>query len=401
MMEAHIQEWLGLIIRWAHLVTGIAWIGASFYFNWLENHLERQNPPPGYAGDLWAVHGGGFYYLRKLALVPDELPTRLHWFKWEAYATWITGFALLCVIYYWNASLFLVKPAASALAAWQAIALGLGALLSSWLVYDGLCRSVLSRHQAWLGLAILSWFTLLAWGLGELLSARAAYIHTGSAIGTVMVANVFRVIIPAQKELVSALTQGRRPDPQKGARALMRSRHNNYLTLPVLFLMISIHYPASYAHPQAWIVLLVIALSGVSIRHWFNVRHLPGSGPGYLLAGLFLLAILIALTAPGIQPPPADKPNQAAVVPTSQVLAIVQARCTNCHAQEPAYPGFTAAPLGVALENEQDLLLHASRVYQSVVARSMPLGNLTQMTVEERQTIVNWHHQRQTGKVHE
>lgn len=282
-MEAYFLEWLNLLLRWAHFITGVAWIGASFYFNWLENHLERQNAKGGIAGDLWAVHGGGFYYLQKFTVAPERLPANLHWFKWEAYFTWITGFILLCTLYYWNAGVFMVDSRVADLSSLQAVGIGIASLVLSWLFYDGLCRSPLARKQALTALLIFAWFALLSWLLSQFLSGRAAYIHVGAAIGTIMVANVFFVIIPSQKDLVEAVNEQRMPDPQKGKNALARSRHNNYFTLPVLFIMISSHYAGTFGHPLNWLVLLVISMVGVGIRHWFNIRHLEKHGPLGLL----------------------------------------------------------------------------------------------------------------------
>ena len=291
-MEAYLQEWLNLLLRWAHFITGVAWIGASFYFNWLENHLERQNAKDGIAGDLWAVHGGGFYYLQKFQVAPERLPANLHWFKWEAYFTWITGFLLLCTLYYWNAGVFMVDSRVADLSSLQAVGIGIASLVFSWLFYDALCRSPLARNQALTALLIFAWFALLSWLLSQLLSGRAAYIHVGAAIGTIMVANVFFVIIPSQKDLVEAVNEQRMPDPQKGKNALARSRHNNYFTLPVLFTMISSHYAGTFAHPWNWLVLLVISLVGVGIRHWFNIRHLAKHSALVLPLSLLLLAAL-------------------------------------------------------------------------------------------------------------
>lgn len=387
-MLEHLQDWLALAIRWAHLVTGIAWIGASFYFNWLENRLQRHNQPDGYAGDLWAVHGGGFYYLRKLSVAPGALPAELHWFKWEAYTTWLTGFALLCAIYYWDAAAFLVRPENPGISSALAIAIGLAALAFSWLLYDGLCRLLANSSQALLALMVLAWFTLLAWLLDAWLSDRAAYIHTGAAIGTVMVANVFRVIIPAQRDLVDAVAENRPPDSARAANALLRSRHNNYLTLPVLFIMISAHFPSTYAHSQAWLVLLGISVSGVLLRHYFNVRHLGGPAGAYGAAGLVVLALTALLSAP--RPP--EVVSSQVDIPLSTVTGIVQERCASCHSRSPTQPGYVAPPLGIVLDTPEDLLRQRKQVYQSVASRTMPLANLTAMTAAERKTIVNWHH---------
>jgi uncharacterized membrane protein len=389
-MEAHLEMWLGLLLRWAHFIVGIAWIGASFYFNWLENHLERQNRPDGIAGDLWAVHGGGFYYLKKFAVAPEQLPPVLHWFKWEAYTTWISGMALLIIVFYWNAETYMLNPAVDGVTSTMAIGIGILSLLSSWIVYDLLCCSRLSKREWLLGLIILGWFVLLAWILNDWLSGRAAYIHVGAAIGTVMVANVFRVIIPAQKDLVNAVTENRKPDPNKGLRALQRSRHNNYFTLPVLFIMISGHFPATYGSANSWLVLLVFSLAAVSIRHYFNIRHLPGFNAWPLIPAVLLLVGLIIATAP--EPRPILKPSNAApVVETSEAYAIIQKRCVNCHAPEPSFTGFYSAPLGVELDSQEKLLKHAERVNQTVVIlRTMPLANFTQMTDLERDLIARW-----------
>ncbi len=390
-MEAHLQDWLSLLLRWGHFIAGVAWIGASFYFNWLENRLDRACADGEIAGELWAVHGGGFYHLRKLAVAPTELPTSLHWFKWEAYATWLTGFALLCVVYYWNAGAYLLDPTVSAIAAGPAIAAGIGSLLLSWYFYDVLCRSPLGARAAVFSLLLVAWFALLAWALGQLLGGRAAYIHVGAAIGTVMVANVFRVIIPSQKELVRAVAERREPEATLGKRALQRSRHNNYFTLPVLFIMISSHYPATFGHPQSWAVLLAISATGILVRHWFNVRHLPGAGAWPLMVAGILLAGLVAVTAPRSR-------GGGALVTTAQAWAVVQQRCVSCHAANPANAAFPSAPLGVELDTQAGLVRNAVRVYlASAVNRTMPPGNLTQMTEAERTEIAGWYEYTVTG----
>jgi uncharacterized membrane protein len=387
-MEAHLHMWLSLLVRWAHFIVGIAWIGASFYFNWLENHLQRQNKPEDTAGDLWAVHSGGFYYLKKFALAPAELPARLHWFKWEAYATWLSGMALLIIVFYWNAQTYMLNPQGSTITTATAIGIGVVSLLSSWVAYDLLCCSRLSRNEGLLAGFIFAWFVLLAWALNTWLSGRAAYIHVGAAIGTIMVANVFRVIIPAQKELVNAVAENRSPDASKGLRALQRSKHNNYLTLPVLFIMISSHYPAAYNHPQNWLVLLVFSLAAVAVRHYFNIRHLPGLRAWPLIPAALLLIGLVIATAPAKRSQ-GDALN--ATVKTSDVFAVIGQRCVNCHSVNPGFQGFTSAPLGIELDSQEKLLQHAEKVYQAtVITRTMPLANLTQMTESERNLVANW-----------
>ena len=388
-MEAYFNDWLSLLVRWVHFITGVAWIGASFYFNWLENHLQRQHEDPAIAGDLWAVHGGGFYYLKKFAVTPAQLPETLHWFKWEAYSTWLSGVALLSIVYYANARAFMIDPGVADISVAAAIGIGIASMLISWLVYDGLCRSPLARHGGALLVVISVLLLLLAWGLSISLSGRAAYIHVGAAIGTIMVANVFRVIIPSQKDLVAALTENRPPDAARGKNALMRSRHNNYFTLPVLFIMISNHYPGTFSHPWNWLVLAAIAIIGVAIRHYFNVRHLPGRKVWILVAALSAFGLLAVALKPG-KPPVPDSGNGYPT--TAQVLPIVLQRCTVCHAASPSLAGFTAPPAGLVLESAADIETAADRIYQSsILVPTMPLGNLTQMTDQERQTLTLWY----------
>ena len=390
-MEAYLQEWLSLLLRWAHFITGVAWIGASFYFNWLENHLERQHAEGGIAGDLWAVHGGGFYYLQKYQVAPERLPANLHWFKWEAYFTWITGFLLLCTVYYWNAGIFMVDSRVADLSSLQAVLIGLVSLLLSWLFYDGLCRSPLVRKQALTALLIFVWFALLSWLLSQYLSGRAAFIHVGAAIGTIMVANVLFVIIPSQKDLVDAVKEQRKPDAQKGKNALTRSRHNNYFTLPVLFIMISNHYAGTFAHPANWLLLLVISVAGVGIRHWFNVRHLEKHSALVLPLALLILAALIFALRPQIKPGP-DRLDEPDFPSTGQVMSVIQARCVTCHAAEPDHAGFAAAPLGVLLDQEEAVEMQDLIIFNAVVIKqSMPLANATSMSDEERELIARWY----------
>ncbi len=388
-MEAHFQDWLSLVVRWIHFITGVAWIGASFYFNWLENHLERQHKPDHIAGDLWAVHGGGFYYLKKFQVAPERLPEPLHWFKWEAYGTWLSGIALLTIVYYFNARAFMIDPAVADLSEATAIAIGLGSLLLSWLVYDLLCRSPLARHGVWLALIIFAYFTLLAWGLSQWLSGRAAFIHVGAAVGTVMVANVFRVIIPAQKELVDAVAQRRPPDATKGKHALLRSRHNNYFTLPVLFIMISSHYPMTYGHTRQWLLLAAIAAIGVGVRHYFNIRHLPQARQWILPAAIIALLGLAAATLP--RAPEAVATEDKAAIQSAEVMPVIKQRCSVCHSAEPSFAGFPAAPAGVTLDSVDDLEVNAAQVYQAVANKTMPLGNLTEMSEQERQLLLRWY----------
>lgn len=396
-MEHHLQEWLHLLLRWIHFIVGVAWIGASFYFNWLENRLDRRAPAPGVAGDLWAVHGGGFYHLQKFETAPAAMPAELHWFKWEAYTTWLSGFALLALVYYLNADAFLLgSDGALELNAWQGVGVGIGALVAAWFAYDALCRSPLQRAPLILAAVIFAGLTALAWALAEALSGRAAYIHAGAAIGTLMVGNVFFVIIPAQKAFVAALKAGRAVDPARAAAALLRSRHNNYLTLPVLFIMVSAHFPATYGHAWNWAILAAIGAAGYLARHYFNVRHLRGPAALWLLAaGLAILAAVAWVTVPRSPSPSPTNTAAAAQTPSPTVIdivAIVQTRCAGCHAARPTQVGFAAPPAGIILDSAADVERHAARVFATAVAtRTMPVGNLTGMTEAERAALGAWY----------
>ena len=386
-MEAHLHEWANLLIRWLHLTAGIAWIGASFYFNWLENRLERDGPrPAGVAGTLWAIHGGGFYYLQKFQVAPERLPERLHWFKWEAYYTWISGFLLLAVVYYLNARTNLIDPAVADISPAAATAIGVGTLLGAWLVYDGLCRSPLGRKPALLAVVGFGLLTLLAWGLSQVFSGRGAYIHVGAAIATCMVANVFFVIIPGQRAMVEAMKAGVAPDPAKGKAGAMRSRHNNYLTLLVLFIMISNHFPSTYGSAWNWLILAALTAASMLIRHYFNVRHLPRFKAWMLPAAGLALAAIVVATAPAPTAPATAEP-----VAFAEVEQVIRERCAVCHAANPTFAGFTAPPKGVRLDTARDIELHRNLIGQvAVTTRIMPPGNLTQLTEDERALLGRW-----------
>lgn len=390
-------EWLNLLVRWLHIITGIAWIGASFYFVWLDNTIKP--PPPGsdlakkgVAGELWAVHGGGFYHPQKYLVAPPELPKELHWFKWEAYSTWLSGFALLFIVYYLNAQAMMVDRSVADLTSWQAVGIGLGSLVVGWLVYDLLCKSPLGKHDLAFGAVVFFFLVASAYVLTHLLSGRAAYLHIGAMIGTIMVANVAHVIIPGQRRMVNAMMAGQKPDPSHGIKAKQRSVHNNYFTLPVLFLMISNHYAMTYRHPQAWAVLAVIMAAGVLIRHFFNLRHKGRIEWKYPAAGVALLAVLALLIAPKAPLAPAAPQSGADTMARfSQVQHIVDQRCVSCHAAKPTQPGFATAPAGVSLESPESIRQNAARIYQQTVQlKAMPLANLTNMTDAERAQIGAW-----------
>jgi len=388
-------EWLNLLVRWLHVITGIAWIGASFYFVWLDNTIRPPAPgsdlaKKGVSGELWAVHGGGFYNPQKYLVAPAELPQELHWFKWEAYSTWLSGFALLTIVYYFNAQAMMVDKTVADLSSLQAIGLGLGSLVVGWTVYDVLCRSKLGQHDLAFGAVIFAFLVGSAYVLTHYLSGRAAYIHVGAMIGTMMVANVLMLIIPGQRKMVNAMLAGQKPDPVHGLKAKQRSVHNNYFTLPVLFIMISNHYAMTYRHEHAWAVLGGIMLAGVLIRHFFNLRHRGRIAYKYPAMGLGLLAAVAVAIAP---PAPVAAPAVASsAAQFAQVKAIIGARCVSCHADHPTQPGFAAAPLGMALTTDAQIAQHAAKIYQQAVElKAMPLANLTRMTDAERAQIGAWY----------
>ena len=391
-MDAHFVDFLSFLLRWLHIIAGIAWIGSSFYFIWLDNSLE---PPPegseakkkGVAGELWAVHGGGFYNPQKYAVAPASLPEKLHWFKWEAYTTWLSGTALLVVVYWLRAQTMMIDPAVATLTPWQAIGIGAASMIGSWIVYDALCRSPLGKHDALLGAIVFGLLTALAWGLCQAFGGRAAFIHVGTSIGTIMVANVAMVIIPGQRKMVEAMRAGGLPDPIYGKRGKQRSVHNNYFTLPVLFIMISNHYSSTYGHPQAWAVLALISAAGVAIRHFFNRKHKGVYAWQYPALGAVLLGGVGWWTTPHL---PA-LPKVEGEVTFDRVRAIVGQRCVTCHSTTPTFPGLPQPPLGVVLSTPDGIEKNAQRIYQQVVAaRTMPQGNITQMTDQERAVIAAW-----------
>ena len=391
-MDAHLIDFLSLLLRWLHIIAGIAWIGSSFYFIWLDNSLEppapgSENAKKGVSGELWAVHGGGFYNPQKYAVAPASLPDTLHWFKWEAYTTWLSGTALLVVVYWLRAQSMMIDAAVAPLTPWQAIGIGAASMVGSWLIYDALCRSPLGKNDTLLGAILFALLTALAWGLGHAFGGRAAFMHVGTAIGTIMVANVFFVIIPGQKKMVDAMRAGGLPDPIYGKRGKQRSVHNNYFTLPVLFIMISNHYASTYGHPHAWAVLTLISAAGVSIRHFFNRRHKGVLVWQYPALGAVLLGVVAWWTAPRI----IALPKVEGPVTFERVRAITGERCINCHSPVPTFPGLAQPPAGVLLHTPDGIVKNAQRIYQQVVVtRMMPLGNITHMTEQERAVLAAW-----------
>ncbi|NQZ92296.1 MAG: urate hydroxylase PuuD [Moritella sp.] len=376
-MDPHITEWLNLAIRWMHMIFGIAWIGASFYFVWLENHLNRINPKTGLAGDLWAIHGGGIYHLEKYKLAPTKMPETLHWFKWEAYTTFLSGISLLTVVYYFNAQSMLIAPE-SGLVEWQGIAIGIATIVVGWIVYHVLCESPLAQKPAVMGAVLMLMIIAVAYGLSLVFTGRAAYIHVGAMIGSIMVGNVFFVIMPGQRKMVAAVSKGEQPDPRDPAKALLRSRHNNYLTLPVLFIMISNHFPSTYGSEYNWLVLAAVSIISVLVRHYFNTRHLHQKYAWTLPFAAFAMITLAFVTKPTVD-------NSAPQVAFSEVQTIVVERCAMCHATSGVAP-----MAGVHLDTPENIKLNSDRVLSAVRNRVMPQGNITKMTDDERTLVVNW-----------
>ncbi|PKU24486.1 urate hydroxylase PuuD [Telmatospirillum siberiense] len=389
-------EWLHLAVRWFHLIAGIAWIGSSFYFVWQDDSLTPAPDDPDaerLGGHVWMVHGGGFYHVRKYKVAPARLPDHLHWFKWEAYATWLSGTALITLVYWLGAASYLL-PVGSPLAAWQGVAIGVASVVGCWIIYDLLCRSPLARHEGALAGAVLAMVTLLALGLSQIFTGRAMFIHVGAAMGTIMVANVAMVIIPNQRLMVAALLKGEAPDPIWGLRGKQRSVHNTYFTLPVLFMMISNHYPVTYSTRWNWLVLLAIGLIGAGVRRIFVLRH-TGSAKAWMLpvAALAFAALAVVATPPRAPRPAEAEAGQSdfPAAPFPVVQAIITARCTACHAEHPTMPGFEEPPQGVILQTPAQIAQRAELIGKmAVTTDAMPLGNATGMTPEERIILGRW-----------
>ena len=389
-MSAFAADWINLLLRWAHLIAGIAWIGTSFYFIALDLSLRRrEDAPEGVTGSAWEVHGGGFYRVEKYAVAPPSLPEHLTWFRWEAYLTWVTGFALLVVQFYLDAPVWLVDPAVMPLGSWQAIAISVASLAAGWVVYTVLCRSTVGANVVVLAGAVFVLFVAATWGYTQVFSARAALVHAGTLIGTIMAFNVFMVIIPSQKKVVAALLAGEAPDARLGEVAKQRSLHNSYLTLPVLLLMVSGHYPMLTGHPHAWLLVALIIVGGGCARHF--LVHVEVGSPFASVAWALpviavALAVAVSMTAPASRDSGAAQP-----VSDVEVLGITDAHCVSCHAQQPTHPAFGTAPKNIVLETTDDLRRYADLVdLHAVRTRTMPLGNLSGMTDEERARLGVW-----------
>jgi uncharacterized membrane protein len=398
---AIIWDWLAFALRWLHVVTAIAWIGSSFYFIALDLGLNRNIPGPA-DGEEWQVHGGGFYHIQKYLVAPEAMPAHLTWFKWESYATWLSGAALLAVVYWAGAELFLIEPGKADLAVWQAILISGGSLALGWIIYDLLCKSPLGDSPTALMLLLFALLVVMAWGYDQVFTGRAALLHLGAFTATIMSANVFFIIIPNQKIVVADLKAGRTPDPKYGKIAKLRSTHNNYLTLPVVFLMLSNHYPLAFATEWNWVIASLVFLMGVTIRHFFNSMHARKGRPWWTWAATAVILIAIMWLSTAGTNPSWEEASARPMTEGERVFAeaegfedvhsIVLGRCSMCHAREPNWEGLAWAPKGVYLELEQDIAREARAIFlQAGASHAMPPGNLTWMEPEERAAIVRWY----------
>ncbi len=386
-MSPFVVDWLNLLVRWAHMIVGIGWIGTSFYFIALDLSLrKREKMKEGVYGTAWEVHGGGFYHVEKFLVAPTELPPDLIWYQWEAYLTWVTGFGLLILQYYWRADVFLISPDVLPLLPVQAIWISVLSLAGGWLVYDRICKSPIGRNTPLLAIIVFALIVAAAWFYSHVFSGRGALIHVGAFIGTIMAVNVFGIIIPNQKKIVASLMAHEEPDPRLGAIGKQRSVHNNYLTLPVLVMMVSSHYPMLAGHSQTWLIVALIVVTGASVRHFLNRHdaHDPFEKYGWALpVAAVALGVAVWLTVPQANVAPAGM-----TVSESEVLAIVGKHCIMCHSAHPSHEGFDAPPKGVILTSIPDIVLHKDQIIaQAVNSDTMPLGNETHITEEERQKL--------------
>ena len=392
-------EWVEIAARWLHVTTAVAWIGSSFYFIALDLGL-RKTPslPPLAHGEEWQVHGGGFYHIQKYLVAPEMMPEHLTWFKWESYATWLSGFGMMFLVYYLGANIFLIDPTVADLAPWQAIGISLGSLAFGWLAYDLICKSRFGDDNTRLMIGLYVILVGMAWGYTQVFSGRAALLHLGAFTATIMSANVFMIIMPNQRIVVADLKAGRKPDPKYGKIAKQRSTHNNYLTLPVLFLMLSNHYPLIFATQYNWLIASLVFLMGVTIRHWFNSKHARLGNPHwtwFVTVVIFLLIAWLSIAPMHHRPEEAALNGPALTYASAKgfddVVSIVQGRCSMCHAAEPVYEGIYWAPKNVVLETPAQIAAEAKRIYmQAGLTHAMPPANLSYMEPAEREAIILW-----------
>ncbi len=401
---AIIWDWIAFAVRWVHVITAIAWIGSSFYFIALDLGLRTaEGMPAGAHGEEWQVHGGGFYHIQKYLVAPERMPDHLTWFKWESYATWLSGAALLMIVYWVGAELFLIDRAKADLTVWQGILISAASLSIGWLVYDRLCKSSLGDRPTVLMLLLFVLLMVMGWGYNQIFTGRATMLHLGAFTATIMTANVFFIIMPNQEIVVKDLQEGRTPDPKYGKIAKLRSTHNNYLTLPVLFLMLSNHYPLAFGTDNNWLIAGLVFLMGVTIRHYFNTLHARKGNPAWTWLATAILFILVMWlsTAPMYQEPD-ENAEALEMTPRQTMFAsaegfedaanIVKGRCSMCHAREPFYEGIHRPPKGILLENDHDIATAARQIYlQSGLTHAMPPANVTFMAPEERVQLVRWY----------
>ncbi|NTF46416.1 urate hydroxylase PuuD [Rhizobium rhizogenes] len=395
-------DWITFAVRWLHVITAIAWIGSSFYFVALDLGLKKHaSLPPGAYGEEWQVHGGGFYHIQKYLVAPANMPDHLVWFKWESYVTWLSGFGMLCLVYYAGADLYMIDPAVLDVSKPVAIAISLGTIAGGWIMYDLICKSPFGNDNTRLMVALYFILVAVAWGYTHLFTGRAAFLHLGAFTATIMSANVFFIIIPNQKIVVADLLAGRTPDAKYGRIAKQRSTHNNYLTLPVLFLMLSNHYPLAFGTQFNWIIASLVFLMGVTIRHWFNTRHADAGKPTWtwLVTVILFIIIMWLSTVPKLLTGEAANPKISALQQpfiTAQtfpkVRDTVMGRCSMCHAKEPSWEGIIAPPKGVVFETDRDIAAHAREIYlQAGRSHAMPPANASHITDEERRLLVSWY----------
>jgi len=392
-VTAYLLEWVNLLGRWIHMITGIAWIGASFYFIWLDNSLEppksSDDANKGVSGELWSVHGGGMYHAQKYRLAPAKMPEHLHWFKWEAYTTWISGMFMLALMYWYGAEIYLIDPGVLELSKPVAILIGIAVIAVGWFAYNWLCESEIGKKENTMAAILFVVLSVIAFVLCQVFSGRGAYMHFGAMLGTIMVGNVFFVIIPGQKDLVRAKDEGREPDPVHGIRGKQRSVHNTYFTLPVLFVMISNHYAMTYGHKYNWVILIALTLVGALVRIYYVARHKGKASLVPVFLALVVLAGIVTLVAPRESGRMGSA--SAGKVEIAAVQNIITERCSSCHANVPTQPGFAAPPKGIVFETEDDVIRQAQTIHQqTVVTKAMPIGNLTAITDDERATIDAW-----------
>lgn len=412
-MDSNIHDWLNLIVRWIHVLFGIMWIGSSIFFNWLDSSFEplKGEKEEGTVGEVWMVHGGGFYHVKKKYLKADQLPETLYWFKWEAGFTFISGITLLAIVYYMNNGIYLIDSSVSSITASQAILLSLGLLTGAWLIYDTLWNSKLSKNPAPLAVVCFLAVIGIAYGLSQVLSARAAYMHVGAMLGTIMAANVWMRILPAQNIMLNAVKSGQALDPTPGLKAKMRSKHNNYMTYPVVFIMISNHFPNAYAHHYNWLILAVLIVSSVIIKHFLNIsEHFKFWFPralGVGVAGLIALFFVYSLPDPVANSTVAtenlnvttDKTDNKIEntkinieeVKFAQAKEVITKRCSVCHSAKPTDDMFKVAPVGVMFDTPEQIKSKVERIkIRAITTKTMPLANKTNITENERMILSKW-----------